>query len=678
MNLWIEPVFHLLIIPFGLCSNRDNPKLCSIEVKSLRHVLLPLLIFWLVFSGTAGARPLLFFDRPQLGMKLRYKLEEEKRSSALGESKDTSREFKERLTVQTRGWIYHPALCKLTLRFEPEWTQGTESFDSEADQKYSSYLPAYFMDATFLETKPYTLYLYGQQNQTSVNSVFARQTETRTDSYGGSLRFKSPKLPVDLSYSHLESEQTGFYTSEEKGDDWRLIMAQRGEATTTRLSSAYTDKERVDRGFATHTLTSDSEIRNYVDFGTRKQLRLESTAAYRWTESDVYETSHLRFNEHLDWKHSPTLKSAYYMNYSQIESNGFDSRSSTANGQVTHHLYDNLTTTVGLWAEGNDYGTGKEDIGGARLDMRYLREIPWGTLTVDLGQSYEATYRDYDRQQVQVVNEQQVLSSGAVTLLEHENVDLDSVEVTDATGTVIYIRDIDYTLTPINTFVRISRVSFGAIADGQTVLVRYRYTLSSDYDDGVYDQSYGVALNLWSALFLSYRYQHADQRIFSGTPPEHPIDDTIESADGRLDFGWSDTHFSYTDTQKRSGVSTLVWRAEETLRFRPTRRLFFSLGGYTGRTRFKDENETEENYGGKASLYWLPAPWCRFNFVGFQDNVMGTTQETISTGVSAELEMAYRIWGVKFIGEYIDEEQRIEANERTRFTLSVLITRELW
>ena len=611
-------------------------------------------------------------------MELAYELEEEERKSALNDSKNLSHEFKERLTLQTRGWIYHPALCKLTLRFEPEWTQATETQDDQTEEKYDDYSPAYFVDATFLESKPYNLYLFGQRNQTTINSAFAHRNETQTDSYGGSLRYKSPRLPLDLSYAHLESEQTGFYISTETSDDWRLHVAHHADQSTTRLSSVYTDRDRSIQGFTTHSLTSDSEIRNYYDFGTEKTVRLESNITYRRTESDLYATSNLRFDEFLDWEHSPTLKTAYVANYNRIESNGFDSQSKSFDAQLTHLLYENLTTTLGLQAEDDEYGADTETIYGARLNMRYLRDIPWGTLTVQVGQSYEATYRDFDQQFIQIVDEQQVLSDSSVTLLGQENVDLDSIEVTDLTGTIVYVPGVDYILSSIETFVRIRRTPFGAIADGQTVLISYRYERSPDYDDGLYDQSYRLALYLWSTLSVDYSYQHARQRILSGVAPDNPIDDTTESGSVRLDFGWSDTRFSYTDSQKRSGISTLRWRAEETLRFHSSRRLFFSLTGYYGRTRFKDQDETEENFGGRVGLDWVPAYWCQFSLNGFQDNVTGDTQETINTGASAELEMVYRIWGLRISGEYINEEQRLVANERTRSTLRLEIIRRLW
>lgn len=642
------------------------------------RILLSSLLCWLICSRIAFAAPVLHFERPQLGLELAYEVEEEEHKSALSDSRNLSHEFKERMTLQTRGWIYHPALCKLTLRFEPEWTQATETQDEQTEQKYDDYSPAYFMDATFLESKPYNLYLFGQRNQTTINSAFAHRNETETDSYGGSLRYKSPRLPMDLSYTHLESEQTGFYISTEKSDDWRLYVAHYAEQSTTRLSSVYTDKERNIQGFTTHSSTSDSEIRNYYDFGTEKTVQLESDITYRRTESDLYETSNWRFNELLDWEHSPTLKTAYLANYNRIESNGFDSQSTSVDAQLTHLLYENLTTNLGVQAEANEYGEDTEAIYGARLNMRYLRDIPGGTLTAQVGQSYEATFRDYEQQFAQVIDEQQVLSDSLVTLLNQENVVLDSIEVTDLTGAIVYVSGVDYTLTPIDTFVRIRRSPFGAIIDGQTVLISYRYERSPDYDDGLYDQSYSLALYLWSIFSVNYRYQHARQRILSGVAPDHPIDDTTESGAVRLDFGWSDTRLSYTDSQKSSGISTLRWRAEETLRFHPSRRLFFSLTGYYGRTRFKDQDETEENFGGRVGLDWVPTYWCQFSLNGFQDNVTGTTQETINTGATAELEMVYRIWGLKISGEFANEEQRLEANERTRSILRLEITRRLW
>jgi len=265
-----------------------------------------------------------------------------------------------------------------------------------------------------------------------------------------------------------------------------------------------------------------------------------------------------------------------------------------------------------------------------------------------------------------------------VTLLDNEKVDLDSILVTNVAGTIVYRENVDYTLEEIDSSVRISRTVLGAIANGQTVLVDYRYLRDPAFDDTLFGQTYGIQLHLWKAFRLSYRFFKLDQDIVSGTPPENRIDDTAHTAQLQYDLGWTNTLLSFEDTDRKSGVSLRRWRAQENLRFSPWRPLFFSIKGFYQQTEFKDSNDTEDFYGLRTIINWTPARWSRFELEGFHERISGDREDKLQTGLNASLKMSYRIWNGNISYGYLETEDKNSGQKITEQTLLFEIIRLLW
>ncbi|MFQ5484772.1 MAG: hypothetical protein ACE5DO_05485, partial [Desulfobacterales bacterium] len=505
----------------------------------------------------------------------------------------------------------------------------------------------------------------------------ARRSETETDRYGADLSLKY-KIRTDLNYTHLQSRQTGFYTSDEDSDDYRLAMSHRIDKSDTRLNAVYNDNRRTTRGIPISTRSTNADLQNYYNITGDRRFMLNSFGSYRLTESDLFENTGLRLSESLDWKHRENLRSRYRLEYDQNSSGDFDNRTTTLGASITHLLYENLTTTAAGDASFNDFTNGSEQKYGGHLDFDYRRSIPWGMLNLFTRFDYEMTDRSLTPSLIQVVNESHVLKTGDLTLLDKENVVIDSIRVTNLTGTTVYLKDIDYRITEMGSFVRISRTTFGDIDDGEQVLVSYQYFSNPPFDDTLFSRSYGASVNLWSALTLSYSFSHVKQDVVSGTPPEHLADDTTQRAEVRLNWRWTDTRLTYEDETRQSGISTTTWRAEEALTFRPTRRIFFRLSGRIGEREFKETNETEDFTGLSANIDWLPVRWCKLSLEGFQDKVSGETEKTEDTGITAELELSYRIWSFRVFYDYVDEKDDIVDYQRRRQSLLIELVRTLW
>jgi hypothetical protein len=653
------------------------------ESPAQSRVIIPLEVQPPIRRGPAGYTSRYFqVARPRLGLGLSYDFEEERRGEPGSQTRDTSNEFRQRLELETNGWIYHPALCKYSLRFVPEWIQTLREADPGENSTDTSFQPLYAIDAFFLEPKPYTLHGFAERREIRLRSAFSQVSDTTIDTYGGDLRLKYQVLPTFFKYTHTDTDQSGFFESNGNRDDFQLSSSHAASNSSTNLSALYTDNEQTNNGATTKVKTVDGNLGNEYNFVVDRTKKLLSSLSYRWSETTLSDgsssdASFFQIRENLFWRYTPKLYTDYLLSYQKSDTDGFDRDTTTLRARMQHLLYENLTTTAEVGAILNDTSAGRENIYDTGLNLIYQRAIPWGNVTLNADFDYVFTDRSgFDESVIQVNDEPHVLTTGVVTLLDNENVSTNTIVVTDVTGTIVYSVNVDYTIAQVGNFTRISRTTVGAIANGQTVLVDYQYTSDPTFDDTIFNQAYGIQFYLWNALTLAYRFRNANQHIVSGPHPDNPIDDTAHTAEIRLNLGWSDTRLNFEDTDRSSGISTTTWVASQTFRLRPVRRFFADVTGSYGMTDFKDTHQTQDQYGLSGRLFWTPTGWCRFRAEGFWNKISGDVQHTTDSSLSAGVEFSYRIWSGGIF--YYFDDSKVEQASRKRQAVRVEILRILW
>ncbi|UCD78321.1 MAG: hypothetical protein JSW26_23375 [Desulfobacterales bacterium] len=616
-------------------------------------------------------------ERPKVGLGLSYEYEQEKTKSGGNETKDTSHEFRERVPIELEGWAYHPALCKFTLGVVPEWSQTKRDVDPGPSASDNVFVPSYAADAIFLEPKPYTLHTFASRRELKLRSAFSQPTDTTIDKYGADLRLKYYKvLPTFVKYTHTDTDQSGFYDSTGERDDFQLSSQHFTKNSTTTLNSSYSDDDRTTGGDTVRVKNFDNNLGNEYHIAGDQRKSLLSRLRYRWTDNESQESEEYSLAENLNWRYTNNLYTNYIFSYNKRDTDAFDSERTAGRAALKHLLYENLTTSISTGFNLNDFTGGEENAYDGDLSFFYTRKIPWGLLNLRSGWNYRYTTREGGEAVITVNDEPHVLTTGEVTLLDNENVDVDSIFVTDVTGTIAYIENADYTIEEAGSFTRISRTTFGAIANGQTVLVDYRFSSDPAFDDTLFNQAYSIGFFLWNALTLSYGYQHANQNIVSGPPPENTVDDTTQTAEIRLDLGWTDTRLSYEDRDRTSGTSSRRWGASQTFRIRPARRFLYDITGSYGETKFTDVGQKQHQYGVSSRLVWRPAGWFRFRMEGFLNKITGDVEDQLDANFFAGIELSYRIWRGA-AGYYYDRSGSSDAF-RNRHAMKFEIIRILW
>jgi hypothetical protein len=583
-------------------------------------------------------------ERPLLGLGFIYNFNNEKQTGPDINFQSDRQEFRERLIVESEGWIYHPAFCEYNFDVRPEWSQRMEEINTEKGSK-NTFLQGYFLKTTFLPFKPYSLTLFGRRQNIPSLSAFSQVSDRDIDSYGANLNFSYPVLPTSLSYTHREEEQTGFFNSQDKSDIWRLLSSHRKGNSDTQLDATYEERMHTSSGFTSDIDTLYSSISNTYRLEDRK-IRFRSYLSQRMTDQNALKTSGIQFSENINWEHRENLTTNYDFFYNKNTSGDIFNETQNIGAGLSHFLYNNLNTNVSGNIINKEFTGGSENSYIGDLNFNYVRPIPYGTLGANMGFNYRRRSSTFDEEFIPVIDEPHILTGLAFSFLDNKFIDIGSIKVTNIDRTRVYINNLDYEVDEINFFVRIRRVIGSAILDGEQVLVSYRYlSTTPSFDDSTFGQSYGFHLNLWSTLFLSYRYEHSKQKILSGIPPDEPIDDTEHTAEIELLWRFTDTIFSYENSDRTAGNSIEMWRVNEVLTFLPATNLFFKLTGTLGHSEFKKSiDEKQDTYGFGFNIDWIPVTWGKLGLAGSHYAVSGDSTKTEDTAITAILEMSYSIW----------------------------------
>lgn len=616
-----------------------------------------------------------YIERPRLALDLSYRMETDEVEGPYLTTKNSTQILRERFDIETGGFIYHPALMTFTLRLSPEWEQEQDEYEPGSEQSSDSFLLGYSIDMTFLESKPYTLDVFARKQNSTLTTSLATTSESVNDTYGATLRLKYAVLPTTLALVHTTTDQSGFYVSHEDRDEARLNMRHTRPSNDTTFNAIWTTLDRTALGTTTSTENLFGILQNFYRITPDNRVLLNSSLTFRDAKSNVFSSSGVDLSESLTWRHSDTFSTYYDLLLSQDKTENSSIDRTSVSAGLSHSLYENLVTTASVSA--NTSTIGEEDYGG-NLNFSYQRSIPWGTIYASLGQDYRVTNRSYEVAFIQVINEAHVLSTGDVTLFDNRNVDLSTVVVTSPDGSIIYTRDIDYTLELIGTSVRISRTTIGAIANGGGVLVSYAYLSNPAYDSSDYEQSYGLGFYLWSAWRINYLYSHSKEDFISGIPPDLLAEEIRHTLDSDLTWKWSTTRFLYEDIESTTGVSSTRWRMEENLHFRPRENVFLSMSGYMGHNTFKDYDSEDDFFGFRADVQWRVTSWSKAKIEGFYDEIDGTSNKTKTMGTQARWEWFYGIWTGEATYRFLNEEDLLSNQNRDRQSIFFSIRRSLY
>lgn len=528
---------------------------------------------------------------------------DEARSTGTGTLEEEERLLREELMLELFGSYYHERFLDYRLRGVVGLEQrDAETNDPDGDTDIDREHDSWDARLRFFKEHPWSGDLYSYRRETTSRQTFLGTTDALTTESGLDLRASEWWIPSRLHAHRFEYEGRGFDTFQERRDTALIEGNRSGErldlrygADTSDIAIDSTGQAYTDRG---------ANVGATLFFGEARRDRWTNDARWRQQEGSLDTTNEGASSLlHLGW--TETLDSDHRLLLTRAENAGATSDTLTFGNDVTHRLFESLTTTLSGSLGTSEVGAGTVDDQGGGLRLAYRKKVPFGVLRLDW--SADTFWREQSglEDAVPVLDEAQVIALGAPAFLDQLAVVTGSIQVTDLTGTTLYSEGLDYTVTVEGSRTRLDLAVGSSIPSGSTILVDYSYQPAPDLEFRDVTQRFGAGFALGEVADLDLSLDTTRQDRISGTDTG-TLQDTdrlrghlrvfplgarsgaevaAEYEDYRADFG----------PYERTGLTT-------SYRLDDGRNASWFLAAGLFRTRFPEDDEDER--GTNVSATW--------------------------------------------------------------------------
>ena len=385
----------------------------------------------------------------------------------------------------------------------------------------SGTLELYDFRLNFLPGKKLSGSLYGLRQDNRIARRFQPTLDERRTTWGTSWTLADPTMPMELSYDSSRTDRSGNRDSrdDEQFEQRTLHFGLRWLDTQhhrIKLSFEHAETEQEFQGRPERFETTRDLliVEDEREFGDRYQHSLRTL--FRWQdESGDFARDILEIGPQLALKHSDNLQTLYRYQFNRERYAELDIDTHRADFQLVHQMYSNLTTTVDLFGLREDIvGDVDTTQWGGAMDLQYNRRNPYGHLYANLALAYDREDASGSDGRRLALNEAHTFRDPVDVTLRNRNAVASTIVVTDTSNRRLYREGVDYSILAQGTATRIRRIRTGAILDGDTVLIDYRFETPADGRLDTTRVDFSVEQRFTSGLTpyyrLSFRHQEDD------------------------------------------------------------------------------------------------------------------------------------------------------------------------
>ncbi len=429
--------------------------------------------------------------------------------------------FRERFGLNVGGSVIDPRFITYHADFsfglaQDHYKESIDSFhQSDTDR---GVLLEYDARLNFLPGKLLSGSLYGVRRNDRINRRFQPTLKERHTGFGTSWVYAHQTLPMELSYDFRRTDREGNRDGSDDeefidntfryGVDW--VISERNKFEFSYEHTETAQEYQGSRG--RYETTRDLFLADHdLQFGSDGRHSLRT--GIRWQEeSGDFARNLFEIGPHLTLQHSDDFQTSYRYQFNRERYAGLDVETQRLDWQAVHQMYTNLTTTVDLFGLYEDI---EDDINttqyGASVDWQYNRRNQWGHLYANLALAYDTEDVSGDDGQRLVLDESAAFRDPIDNRLANRNIIRASIVVTDATNRRVYTSGFDYFVYSMGNVTRVRRVPTGLIADGDTVLVDYRYNTPTDGKLDTLRADFSIEQRFAGGSTPYYRFSYRNQ-----------------------------------------------------------------------------------------------------------------------------------------------------------------------
>ena len=412
------------------------------------------------------------------------------------------------IMLNSTGYIWHPNLLILNLdaNYNPQTKQ--ENYLVIPDRSEVRSLQRLYLNGTFLKQKPVSLNCFVNLNRNYINNEDLTNIRSDDRKYGGTFFLKSKYVPLSVSYSNGKVDQKELISNRTFKNEHTSVQGRINKSFSSRdnhkLSYNYNDYHRQDNNLTQiQNKTQEVTLNDNVFIDRNKKYYFSSLiTGFDQEGNNNYQRLQARENINLKLPERLNFNANYF--YNNIKQDLNSSVQHQVRSRLSHELFLSLKTSVYFEYSNLDHTAYLEKTDRQGIDIKYTKKIPKGQLSLSYHYFRFNQQMDSDPVTLQVLMEPHALVDNEMVYLDKEYIDIESVVVKDATGTIIYQENLDYVLIERNTLVEIQRIPGGQITDGQTVYVDYVNTRNESFKYVTNNNTFSANLSFFSRLVEVY------------------------------------------------------------------------------------------------------------------------------------------------------------------------------
>ena len=418
--------------------------------------------------------------------------------------------FEGGIQINSSGSIYHPNLLTFNINFSLVGYRAKRTLFSDSDIN-NSVNNTYNIVLNLFKKKKIHFDIFAMKGFSTSDRNYFERKYLLNESIGFAISNGTKLLPFRLkayqSKSLSESISYEERNEESKNIEFYSDLARIKNGKLTLRSNWKDFSEKV------YGLNFQSfDIRNDFSYfyGKSKRNFVISNVSYRkMTEDLSLET--LSFTTNTSNFIRKGLFSLNIFSYSNDLSNNNSYQKGELISSLRHKLFDSLTTTASL--SGRLENSSSQDIKSykGQLTVNYTKKIKNGAINLNLGKSIEN--RDFiSKSDISEVSEFRKFTFSDTILLSIPGIQVDSIRITNADLTRIYIEYIDYEITIVDNVINILRIPGGAMSSGEKVAIYYHYQTFPDHElRNDYTQ---ISASLYFLKYFHLFYRKYDNDMF--------------------------------------------------------------------------------------------------------------------------------------------------------------------
>ncbi len=522
----------------------------------------------------------------------------------------------EEISTGAQGWIYHPALLRVSvdlgLKFEQDFVESSgEKGLSQIDALQESFN----VNLQVLPDKPYPVSFFTSQIHSDINSPFAPRRSVDTFQYGAGLRLRDLGIgelstPARAQYRHIETTTNGPFGTDRVADEIEVVVDNETERARNQLEYEW-DLQESGRSGNTRTFE-----RQYLRMSQELELansRLSSQLLATDTGGD-FNSQSLSLYETLIVTHGETLNSNYGYSFNFQESASSRQTSNRGFAGLTHQLYQSLSSTVLASVAYTDFDTGSTQQADGSVSLRYTKQIPGGRFGLRFSPSYAYQDEDVESSLASILSELADVLIGVPIEIDNLNAVVTSIVVIDAATQNLFTEGIDYDVIVENTRTFLLIKPAGNIDPTTTpqLSIAYDFVREPARTFTTRTMLYGASLYLFEHWSADVSYSETVQDLIRGSEEDNTLSDESRfNASLSALFAHNSTRLEYERTE--SDITPRErYSAVHSVNFRPLRRAALNASvGYV-RDLITDTGRLSEVYSADANA----TVWFRYGILG--------------------------------------------------------------